>query len=200
MSLLRLLTAGKCLVGLGKSGGRYQLPADKALPFFGAKRNPFRATAVPEKTESESEKPPAVEGEPNSCPGTAVEPEANRDGNRMKDCGPVPAGAPPSPAKAENSAPVKASAVRMFLLWGRAKRARSSGGAAGRPLVQGELSLDTVKVVRNDLSESDLEVVRVEPALQADKAKPANPDEQAPATPDAGWGAVTGRFFGLGKT
>ena len=33
-----------------------------------------------------------------------------------------------------------------------------------RPMVQGELSMDTVRVVRNDLSEADLEIVPAKPA------------------------------------
>jgi hypothetical protein len=36
---------------------------------------------------------------------------------------------------------------------------KSSSKPAGQPVVQGELSLDKVKVVRNDLSDSDLELV-----------------------------------------
>jgi hypothetical protein len=46
-----------------------------------------------------------------------------------------------------------------LLLWGRAKKANPARVLAGRPLVQGELSLDKVKVVRNDLSETDFEIV-----------------------------------------
>lgn len=36
--------------------------------------------------------------------------------------------------------------------------------------VQGELSLDGVKVVRNDLSDADLEIVPAKPARRADLA------------------------------
>src|SRR5260221_12109279 len=52
MSLLRLLTTGKTLVGLKKLEQRYHLPGGKALPKFGGKTNPFRATVFPEKMES----------------------------------------------------------------------------------------------------------------------------------------------------
>jgi hypothetical protein len=39
-----------------------------------------------------------------------------------------------------------------------------------KPLVQGELSLGRVKVVRNDLSDSDLEVVEAKPAAELQQA------------------------------
>jgi hypothetical protein len=52
MSLLRLLTAGKTLIGLKRSESRYQLPGGKGLPMFGSKKNPFRATVFPDKAES----------------------------------------------------------------------------------------------------------------------------------------------------
>jgi hypothetical protein len=52
MSLLRLLTTGKSLVGLKKPENRYHLPGQTALPKFGGKKNPFRATVFPDKTET----------------------------------------------------------------------------------------------------------------------------------------------------
>ncbi len=47
MSLLRLLAAGKSLVGLKRAPARYHLSRQGALPQFGGKENPFRATARP---------------------------------------------------------------------------------------------------------------------------------------------------------
>src|SRR5258708_32731579 len=52
MSLLRLLTTGKSLVGLKKPEHRYHLPGETALPKFGGKKNPFRATVFPDKAET----------------------------------------------------------------------------------------------------------------------------------------------------
>lgn len=42
-------------------------------------------------------------------------------------------------------------------------RRKVATGNSGQPVVQGELSLDSVKVMRNDLSDSDLEVVTRRP-------------------------------------
>jgi hypothetical protein len=64
--------------------------------------------------------------------------------------------------------------------------------SAGTP-TQCELSLDQVKVVRNDLSDTDFEVV----ARRGKKA------ERKPAPtadgPDSAWGRVSLRIFGAGK-
>ena len=70
MSLLRLLTAGKTLIGLKRSESRYQLHGGQVLPMFGSKKNPFRATVFPDKPEPV----PALE---ESGPGVATAPQAN---------------------------------------------------------------------------------------------------------------------------
>ena len=48
MSLVRLLTAGKSLVGLKQSSGRYRLPSRGCCPNSNRKKNPFRS----DKTEA----------------------------------------------------------------------------------------------------------------------------------------------------
>jgi hypothetical protein len=80
--------------------------------------------------------------------------------------------------------------------------ARPKGGARALPrtdaLVQGELSLDRVKVVRNDLSDSDLEIV---PAKKPSPAPAPAPELTATVSPSPrAWERVTSRLFGAGKT
>ncbi len=70
----------------------------------------------------------------------------------------------------------------------------------GRSLLQGELSLDAVKVMRNDLSDSDLEVVRIKPPTPAPAAKPAASDLPKATPTETTWSRVTGRFLGAGKS
>ena len=76
---------------------------------------------------------------------------------------------------------------------------RSGAAEAPRPehsVVQGELVLDTVKVVRNDLNEADLEVV---PARKA-PAAPAAPQPQKAASGAAVlWSRITSRLFGASE-
>lgn len=169
MSLLRLLTTGKTLVGLKKLEQRYRLPDEQALPQFGSKKNPFRATVFPEKPEAT---------EPEICQAAPAMPavEAAREPvsvlSREQGQNQTPGVSQPKPPSIENikttaEAPARrSSGFRAFLLWGRAKKNKPAALASGRPLIQAELSLDTVRVVRNDLSETDLEVVAATPAAQ----------------------------------
>lgn len=82
-------------------------------------------------------------------------------------------------------------------------RTRAKGGARALPftdkaMVQGELSLDRVKVVRNDLSDSDLEIVPAKKPTQV--PLPAPVLATAEKSPEGAWGRMTGRLFGAGKS
>jgi hypothetical protein len=209
MSLLRLLTNGKSLVGVKGTESRYRLTSQRLLPQFGPARNPFR-------------------NRDKSNPAPA---EAGRLGDRGGNC---PSGDRPSirssgekPAATLHSVaedrPAAASAG-FQRLWEtlrlkaavvlNAWRVRSSSmlgrlrGKAPNPAiprfakqpVQGELSLDRIKVVRNDLSDADLEVV---PARQPAAPAGAGPCPQTQAGVVAGEATcarVTGRIIGAGKT
>jgi hypothetical protein len=63
-----------------------------------------------------------------------------------------------------------------------------------KPPVQGELSLDRVKVMRNDLSDAGLELVaaRTKPGPASVAVKTAGRAERV-------WGRVTSRLFPAGK-
>src|SRR5713226_5980902 len=83
MSLLRLLTTGKSLVGLRNSDSRYQVTRQRWLPKFGSKKNPFRtrSSLVPAPVSGEAQqalpaKPqvPAAGGE--SAGAAACEPDS----------------------------------------------------------------------------------------------------------------------------
>ncbi|HLH52492.1 MAG TPA: hypothetical protein VKY92_02660 [Verrucomicrobiae bacterium] len=161
MSLLRLLTAGKSLVGLKNKEGRYNLSGDGRLPRFGPKPNPFRGTVFPDKGEKPDralETPPEQSPPVKSVTSESTATQATEDRGRVVN-------EPACTAPQANCEPVpsRRTGLRALLLWGRAKKPKN-GLSGARPLVQGELSLDTVKVVRNDLSESDLEVVQARPA------------------------------------
>lgn len=194
MSLLRLLTAGKSLVGLKKSESRYHLPGEKSLPKFGSKKNPFRATVFPEKTES------GVTGEAPTAPA-AENPCGNDSSSEAEDTGQSEvtekqyACSVPTDSKSEegekpeaaSTQPAKRGGLKAFLLWRRVRKPKSANVFNTRPLVQGELSLDSVKVIRNDLSESDLEVVQGQPVAAGAKKSNASGNvepERSRAAPD----------------
>ncbi len=67
-----------------------------------------------------------------------------------------------------------------------------------RPVVQGELSLEKVKVVRNDLSDTDLEIVPVKNAMMLNPSRGA----AASMSLDEGtaWDRLTAKFFNTEET
>jgi hypothetical protein len=76
----------------------------------------------------------------------------------------------------------------------------SNGSAKSRPVrmpVQGELSLDKVKVVRNDLNDSDLEVVAAKPLEKVESPKIEIQPQTVQITRLS---RLTSRFFGQSHT
>jgi hypothetical protein len=215
MSLLRLLTAGRSLVGLKKTEVRYHLPGGKALPKFGSKKNPFRATVRPEKAEPSQESSKqqqesstgangAADQKVCACASAAEKRPRAAEARDQKDS----VNGAEERAVRERKAPDsslgttekrRSSAVKAFLLWGRAKKGKVRGSSATTPLVQAELSLDRVKVVRNDLSESDLEIVRASQLPAPKGSGPVEPVAPKAANALPAWGAAAGRLLGLGK-
>ncbi len=165
MSLLRLLTSGKSLVGISDATTRYRMSNPKVLPKFESANNPFRSKGGPQPVQSTAS--PQKESGRSGIAGRV---------NRW-------------------TAQVDAWLSRV-----RTKRPRAAIPQFSKPPVQGELSLDQIKVVRNDLSDSDLEVV---PAKSPTIAAPSTPvstgGERVPATPTT-WGQMATQVFGVGKT
>src|ERR1035441_9387218 len=88
MSLLRLLTAGKSLVGMRDAETRYRVTGQRLLPQFGEGRNPFsnREKADPVQTglrspgnhkpndvPKEARSPPALSGKREAAPRSRPE-------------------------------------------------------------------------------------------------------------------------------
>ena len=201
MSLLRLLTTGKSLVGLSDTESRYRVTSQRLLPQFGPARNPFssRAKAEPAQTEA---RPPG-EHSPSGAPEeTHDTPGLSRKGGAALQSRPE-GRTPPASSNAHSlSGMLRLRTTALLSRW-RAKLSGlfdPAGGKAAKPAiprfpklpVQGELSLDRIKVVRNDLSDADLEVV---PA----KAPAPRAVENAKGARSA-WGRVTTRILGAGKT
>jgi len=157
---------------------RYRMVNPGMLPKFGSHRNPFRAGAKrqepmqliqPPEPDAESPKPAL------SAPAAIM--RQPREGESMAGAVPVtPALAAAEPGglreKQSSRAPNWGSALRATwrgwleavkarLPYRTPKRVRSDISHLAKPLVQPELSLDKVRVVRNDLSDTDLEVVPV---------------------------------------
>ena len=164
MRLVRFLAAGKSLVGLKDIEGRYRLPRGHALPRFGTSGK-AGASAKPESANLSSQDVPiAAKSEARaSTVNEHAEPSPERSSLSSQS----------SPTQALKARRVeKGSIFRKLFGWLPWHREVSGTGAipvfSNLP-VQTELSLENVKVVRNDLSESDLEVQSVQ------KEKPESP-------------------------
>ena len=152
MRLVRLLTAGKSFVGSGSDAPRYKETDPRSIPKFKPKKNPFRKTQ--EKTENGNTPSPAgsTAGTQTGQPGS--QPVTIRAGTRKNG--------------------LLAKVGSWFAP--RKKQPKPAIPQLTRAPLQGELSLDNVKVVRNDLSDADIEIVPAKPAS-------AKPKEAAPAQP-----------------
>lgn len=140
MSLVRLLSAGKSLVGGQDLEGRYRLPANRALPEFGSAKNPFLTTAPVEAA-------PAVKPAEPVIPAPVVVPE------------PAPQVKADAPAEAKPGFFARLGhRLAGIGRWFR-RKPKTVFPVFQRPPIQGELSLDRVRVLRNDLLDTDIEVV-----------------------------------------
>jgi hypothetical protein len=211
MSLLRLLTSGKSLIGLQDETTRYRMRGQGMLPRFTAASNPFRSTAnsatnlKAPSVASSAEAAQLVRPGPAGPPGEAV--------GRQE-----PLEAPLQPAgesqglerpeikaqAAETKAPKVVESFRASSRLGRSKlggwlkglptrpkawfgsRVRPGGGRATarstKPLQQAELSLDSVRVVRNDLSDCDDVFVRPNPGAALSTEDESRESSEAPGS------------------
>jgi hypothetical protein len=179
MSLGKLLAAGKSFAG-GNEGSRYRIDARSILPKFISPKNPFA--------------PPAD----RDAPPRTVNPEtpASSLPNQAADSGARAASSRRVPQPAARASFLKASCALVYrcvmavnplkLLRRRPPHAKSAIPRFNVGPVQSELTLERVQVVRNDLSESDLEVVQAgRKGGAGDKSRNEN-----------GWGRLANKIFG----
>ncbi len=190
--MVRLLTAGKSLVGSGnEGGGRYRVDKRRLLPKFESGNNPFSAVEV--------------EAKPSSPP--ASNPQPIRSLPKETKATALPAIELPK-RQLQQVAKLKSVNLSIWLEKLRAFTRRASSvlrrkplaSPPPRPVIQGELSLDRVRVVRNDLSDTDFEVVtarRTRPAVTNVPARLPEVERELVGTTMAG---VTFRFFGAEET
>jgi hypothetical protein len=152
MILAQLLAAGRSLILGEDRENRYKLPRHQWLPTFGAGRNPFN---------------PEAKAKPRPTPTLPIQaaamPAAMPETVPVSRPTPVPKSYPepvPAPPVAPGCRPGWLSRLNPFALSSggvpalRGKTGRRNGGER-----QVELSLATVTVVRNDLSDGDEETL-----------------------------------------
>jgi hypothetical protein len=198
MSLVRLLTSGKTLIGLQESTSRYRMRTKSLLPKFGSGTNPFSA-GTPEPVPTE----PAETGATPTVSRFQMTP-AELAAARLKETKRLPVPSPVvAPVESEKSVakpaaikPVAAEGSNWIWIWNGLSRwapklnplawwprqkakPKPAISRSGKTPVQGELSLDNIKVMRNDLSDADVEIIPARTAVKS-AVKPA-PEPSAPA-------------------
>jgi hypothetical protein len=216
MSLLKLLATGKSWVGMQDTNSRYRMRRANLLPKFGGK-NPFATPApgsqpsgrltrsVPAKLEtgslfeSNSNEPaptPAPRETPKPSPAREIKVPVKQPAIMAT---PMAAEAKPATITAPVSSPKKPA---RWTAWVEkfnpvALLPHRGEGGRGRPArkhVQAELTLEKVRVVRNDLSDTDLEIV---PGRLMGMPSSASPILPHPANTGPGaWGRLTSKFLG----
>ena len=189
MSLGKLLTTGKSLVGLNQANSRYHLQKG-ALPKFVSAKNPFAAKTPPPPAELEPQLPKLAADQ-------APVVETNNQTQRLSALGAlivdreasvVASKISPPAEKQKVAAPVDSwlKKINPMVWFGNRKevlpRPVAPRFSKSYVPVQGELSLENIKVMRNDLSEADVEVVTAK--ARAPKVV------TAPAAPQAGAAAM----------
>ena len=183
MSLLRLLSTGKSLVGVTDAESRYRVTRERLLPQFGSPKNPFM---IPRK----SEPAPAGARRGADCASNG----ASGGGRGLQD-----ASGASATARAKGALRLKAAALVIrckakiggWLPHPRSTAVKPAIPRFTQPPVQGELSLDKIQVVRNDLRDADLEIV-------AGKA-PARRATKEDSGAETALGRVTARILGVRK-
>jgi hypothetical protein len=138
MNLGKLLAAGKNLVN-GRGSMAYRESKQTYLPKFGPPKNPFTSSTQSDPTRGPLENPVAL-----------VE--------KVNIANPVNAQKIPAPPQSSKTLATWTTKLNpMAMLHG----AQGNEKTFSRQAVQPELSLDSVKVVHNDLTDADVEIVPI---------------------------------------
>jgi hypothetical protein len=162
MSLGKLLASGKSFVN-GQRKSAYREDKRAYLPKFGSSKNPFMVPVQAELPKAET-KQSAV-----SC---------------EKVAGPQPVKLAPMKPRVPWT-----SRLNPVSAW---RDSQAVDKSASRPVIQAELSLDTLKVVQNDLSDAEVEIVPI-------KSRSAREIPAAILSVNGGensWSRLGAKFFG----
>jgi len=181
---MQLLAVGRSFVGHKSETGRYKTTEQNLLPDF--------------TTGEKNEAPSAVYTNPAADSADFMFGAPHRKVAGAEGKGAAAPAVRPMAAPAQPEPPATATVLakrparRRFFGLGSLGRTKVEGGS----LVQSELSLETVKVVRNDLSDADLELVPAKIAARPELPMP-KVSSLPPRNGAAGmvWSRLTARIF-----
>lgn len=200
MGLMKLLAVGRSIGRFGNDRSPFKMTQQSLLPKFGSVKAP--------------EEPARGSGEKrNQAVASAVlpteQPQSANAATGDKTMNAVRSVEVETPANAAAPVVLKSVADRPAFPRGRWTLFKNPFSKSGKSKpavtpVQTEMSLDLVKPVRNDLSDSDLEVVRVQPKPAV--VEPVPPVPPAPVTAEVvssepvSWDRIKNQFLGAGKS
>ena len=203
MSLLKLLSVGRSFVGAVPEPGRYKMSPEWRLPQFGSSGVDNQPCDFAQRD---------ITGEKGPGRSTATFVERLLRSFRNRKLAPAPARVATQasrlliPAKQDAG---RAEGYETGLLRAKGRKSRfgalfvqGKSVARERTLVQPELQLDNVRVVRNDLSDADLQIVAgIRPAPAQNTVKPDRTETHSPRVSDSRlvWNRLTARLFVAGR-
>jgi len=192
MKLGTLLAAGKSLALRRRGESPYRANKQFYLPKFGSPKNPF----VSANQSGEAISPENAAAAPVKTPITVAAAKTQK----LPTFSPAPRAAHNRPTAAKKPALPKQNPRRSMGWMGRlnpfgsASPFTAAGSESVKTPVQAELSLDAVKVLRNDLSDVDIEVVPL-------KSRPAvGVKTSGPEPEKKTWGLLGARFLKMKTT
>lgn len=187
---MQLLSVGRSLCGIRDEPSRYKMTQDNLLPKFGLAKESDRTDA--HQPPARSARRTVVEpAKPEAKPGLDRE-EMNNTSHLMMEKTDAPASSAPP-----GQAPIQAFPRGR---WTVLKNPFAAKPTTSKGPLQYELSIDAIKVVRNDLSDADLEVVPGRNPLAPTPGMAAKRTREGLESIGQAWGRIAARILGLGRT
>jgi hypothetical protein len=184
MSLMKLLSVSKSFAGGRNLPGRYKMAERGLLPKFAPIGRPV--SLAPMHHSDDRGPKQGTQGAPTPLP-ELLQQEFLRATEQVAE--------PVQPVAPSPRAAVCLNAIPATTNWFRLGNNPFGNWAVAKPkplaTAQAELSLDAVKPVRNDLSDSDLQIVPAKP----NASKPTHPHTLRPELTGLAWSRLTARFF-----
>jgi len=215
MSWMQFLAVGRSLDRIDDSPNRYRMTQQNLLPKFGSSRptEAVRRESRPFSGASETKTAAPRDARPNRATDGPVKAGwMTKVFRKLQFRNPMQAINPGVKAATLDALPAPACPLGRWAMFSGVSLFKNPFGKTPKPKIaqqalQTELLLDTIKPVRNDLSDCDLEIVSArERTTQIISAKKrVDPPEELASVgasqknPELAWGRIKTQFFGAGK-